>query len=484
MNNLASTILSAACNRSSDTFIECEETALSGAGFGRLAVQRAQQLRDENLKPGDCVIVATGRGNAYWSDLVAVWSLGLTAVPVHHDADEQFIATVERKTSPRVLLGELKQTTNVCTLPEPISLSGEVPTCIDVDSEALALIVFTSGSTGSPKGVALSHRALHANIRGAGAAIPYRPGERVFMAVPFRFISAISHFLVTVDQSGVLLGTEAMRLKADYIRVINDSRATATGGSPIQAGWIAEGAASAEINLRWIMSSGDHLPVPTIERLRAELPDTQVFTVYGITEVGGRLCILPAEEIDRHAGSVGKPIAGMSLAILQENGDPVAEGDEGEIYVRGDCLFSGYYNDAEITASCLDEKGFRTGDLGRRGADGWVYHRGRVDDVFKSAGLKVSTVPIEQALKKSGMFSDVAVLPEPHPFYGQAPAAYYVESNQGSFNKPQLMRFLRQNLPANHIPASFRAVDAVPRTGSGKVARAVLRAMTENKGAA
>ena len=233
---------------------------------------------------------------------------------------------------------------------------------------------------------------------------------------------------------------------------------------------------------RFWVSSGDHLPLPVIARLRRVLPGVRLFNMYGLTEVSGRLCILPPEELDARVGSVGRPIGDMRVAARRPDGAAAAAGETGELFVTGSLLMQGYLDEPEITASTLTAHGLRTGDFGRTDADGYVWIEGRKDDIIKRGGEKVSIIHVQQALQGLGRFADVAVLAAPDDILGHVPVAFVVPVEDG-FKASRVLRELRGVLPSSSLPSRIVAVPAIPRTGSGKAIRAELQAiLTEELG--
>jgi acyl-coenzyme A synthetase/AMP-(fatty) acid ligase len=242
-------------------------------------------------------------------------------------------------------------------------------------------------------------------------------------------------------------------------------QATCFGGSPIQLRWITEWCMTQQpIPLRLLMSSGDNLSISIIADINQYMPNTEIHVMYGLTEVGGRLSILHPNELNERKGSVGKPIGKLKLQIIDEEGILCAPQKPGNICVSGDYLFSGYLNDK----SPLEPFGFNTGDVGYLDADGYLYLLGRSDQVFKCAGKKVSTFPINNALRSIDAFQDSIAVPIAHDMLGHVPCVVYSLKKNAIFNKGNALSILRKILPANHLPRNFIEVAHIPRTGSGK----------------
>ena len=234
--------------------------------------------------------------------------------------------------------------------------------------------------------------------------------------------------------------------------------------------------------LRFWVSSGDHLPLPVIERFRRRLPGIALFNMYGLTEVSGRLCVLPPAELDARAGSVGRPIGDMQVLARDGDGGVLPPGETGELYVTGSLVMQGYLGEPETNARTLTQHGLRTGDFGHVDEDGFVWIAGRKDDIIKRGGEKVSTVHVQQALLALDRFADVAVIAAPDEILGHVPVAFVVPLEPVGFKATRVLRELRGLLPASSLPSRIVAVDEIPRTGSGKAIRADLQALLEASG--
>jgi acyl-CoA synthetase (AMP-forming)/AMP-acid ligase II len=228
---------------------------------------------------------------------------------------------------------------------------------------------------------------------------------------------------------------------------------------------------------RFWVSSGDHLPLPVIEKLRRVLPGVGLFNMYGLTEVSGRLCVLPPAELDVKVGSVGRPIGDMRVVARRGDLTEAAPGEQGELYVTGSLLMQGYLDEPEITANTLTAHGLKTGDFGKVDESGAVWIAGRKDDIIKRGGEKVSIIHVQEALQGLGRFADVAVVAAPDDILGHVPVAFVVPNEPEGFKASKLLRELRGVLPSTSLPSRVIAVEQIPRTGSGKAIRAELRRM-------
>ena len=352
-----------------------------------------------------------------------------------------------------------------------------------VREDELAMIMFTSGTTGLPKGVCQTLRAISGNAGRVAQTLGLRADDRIFVNTPPYFTSGICHFLTLMAGGGGTAGQLGFFFGAALLDEMARLGCTGFGGAPAHLVRVVEPLEEArEHSVRFWVSSGDHLPQHVIEKMRRVLPGVGLFNVYGLTEVSGRLCVLPPAAFDERPGSVGRPIADMDVVARRPDGGVAAAGETGELFVEGPLLMQGYLDEAEITARTLTEHGLRTGDFGHVDADGYVWIAGRKDDIIKRGGEKVSIIHVQQALQGLGRFADVAVLAAPDEILGHVPVAFVVPQEEG-FRASRLLRQLRSVLPSTSMPSRVIAVDAIPRTGSGKAVRAQLQALLDEDGA-
>ncbi len=477
--NVASIVSAALIGRGDAIAMDCGDGPLSRRDMLTQIARRQAQFTESGVADGTRVVISTSRGASFWIDMIALWALGAIAVPLNPDvsnAHAEAIFAAARPTHVNQSFAPMPQAfADLAPISDLPALSADEPSQLPafaaVAPNDLAGLFFTSGTTGLPKGVMIRHEMLIANMMATQSRIKLKATDRLFIAIPFRFISSISHILVAIVAGATFVGTEDRLAPADLVDRLDAHDVTAFGGAPVQLRFLSDALPTRLKSLRWMMSSGDHLSPEIIAKIRDIRPEMEIHTVYGLTEVAGRFCSLPAELIDVVPGSVGVPIAGMRVHVLDEDGTPCPPGEVGEVFANGLCCFEGYIGNAEATAKALTPYGFRTGDLGYMDDSGYLYLSGRSDSVFKRAGLKVSCLPIQDALMKLGQFEDVAVMPKDNDLAGAVPVAYYVLKDGVVFNRGEVLKALRQALPPNHLPAEFLALPTIPRTGSGKIQR-------------
>jgi len=339
--------------------------------------------------------------------------------------------------------------------------------------QEIGMIMLTSGTSGVPKAVPMTHASLWHNARETADRLKISPEDRIFINTPLYTTSSIIHLLTMLARGSSLVLERGFLFGSSILDQIDDFACTGFGGVPVHFFRMAAslGESAAPPTLRFLMNSGDHLPVSLIHEIRRGMPSVKLFCAYGLTEVAGRLCILDPAMLGQKTGSVGRPLKGMSVTVRDDAGSVVGPNIEGEIFVTGCCLMDGYLNNPEANIASMKSQGFATGDYGYIDSQGYLFLKGRRDDILKVGGEKVSLKMIEEAIVGFDDFADFMVAPFNDDHMGNIPCLYYVLKEGGEFNRRNLLKHLKTILPGTHIPPKFVEVPEIPRTSSGKAIR-------------
>ncbi len=350
--------------------------------------------------------------------------------------------------------------------------------CIDID---LAALIYTSGSTGQPKGVMLSHR----NILSAAASISQYLGiqsdEVILDLLPLSFDYGLYQVFLAFRAGATLVLERGLLYPNVFLNLIGEERVTALPLVPtILAILLQIDLAKYNLaSLRIVTNTGAALMPAQIRELRQRLPWVRIFSMYGLTECK-RVSYLPPEEIDRRPASVGRAMPNSETYIVDEEGHRVGAGVEGELVVRGANVMLGYWRRPEETNRVLrqgplpGERVLYTGDLFVADEDGFLYFRGRRDDVFKSRGERVSPREIELAISEHPGVAEVAVVAIPDPLLGNAIRAFILPKSGLTVTERELLRFCSENLETRLVPTSIEIRASFPRTSTGKIDRSRL----------
>ena len=360
---------------------------------------------------------------------------------------------------------------------------------IDTD---MAAILYTSGSTGKPKGVVLSHRNMVSGAKSVASYLENRPGDRLLAVLPLSFDAGLSQ-LTTAFASGATTVLMNYLLPRDVVTALAAGRITGLTAVPplwiqlSQLGWPD----AIATHLRYIANTGGHMPRATLDVLRAKLPHTKPYLMYGLTEAF-RSTYLPPDEVDKRPDSIGKAIPNAEILVLREDGSECAADEPGELVHRGALVGMGYWNDPEKTAErykplprrvdgaesglVLPEIAVFSGDTVKRDEEGFLYFIGRRDEMIKTSGYRVSPTEIEEALYATGLLDEAAAFGVKHPVLGQAIVVIATAKRAGdesdAVDVTRIKRACQKTLPAWMLPAVIELrAGSLPRNPNGKIDR-------------
>lgn len=340
---------------------------------------------------------------------------------------------------------------------------------IDLDP---ASIIYTSGSTGSPKGVLLSHLNVVSNTKSIAEYLHLSGDDRIMVTLPFCYIYGQSllttHFLVG---GSVVIENQFFYPKI-ILKTMKKTEVTGFAGVPSTFMRMLNRSAAKETEfetLRYVTQAGGHMAPSIREKVAGAFAPAQLYIMYGATEAAPRLTYLEPSKLSEKLSSIGKAIPNVEVLVVDKQGQPVAPHQTGEIVARGANIMLGYWNDPEATDEVIQNGYYHTGDLGQIDEEGYIYVVGRMKDMIKSNGFRVSAREVEDAIMEIDGIVEVAVTSVEDEATGEAIKAHVVlrDGEQTSFE--EIRRALKGRLPEYKIPRHVEIRDSLPKNASGKI---------------
>jgi acyl-CoA synthetase (AMP-forming)/AMP-acid ligase II len=341
-------------------------------------------------------------------------------------------------------------------------------------------VVFTSGTTGSPKGVVMTHgQTLRAYLDWCDWA-DLRPRDRYLIVNPFFHIFGYKAGCLASLMRGATIFPIAVFDPGVVLEAVERERITVLPGPPTLYQALLDHADRSKrdiASLRLAVTGAADIPVELIRRVREELPFERILTGYGLTEAGTVTGSKPEDDFEHIATTVGVPWPGFDVRTVDKTGADVAPGEPGEVAVRGETVMRNYLDDPEATAAAIDADGFlHTGDLGVFDADGYLRIVGRIKDMFIVGGFNAYPAEIENLLLRHPRIAQAAVIGVPDARLGEVGMAFVVPSPGEPVEPAEIMEWARDQMANYKVPRFLELIDALPLNATGKVMKDELRA--------
>lgn len=467
----------------------------------------ASTLEAKGVNPGDHVALVLGNSPAFLISYFAVLARGGVVIPINptYTPDEMAYILLDGDVkaivalSPLIAqakgaLSQLPQLKLVVSVPyadvpaeaergaiEFLPFADALMTAgvelIEVDEEDVAVILYTSGTTGKPKGALLAHRNLYSNAQSIGEYLEITPDDKALAALPMFHV-----FCLTVIVNAPLLrGATIVILPKfspqDVFDLVPKHRVSIFAGVPTMYNFLLQTAmkvpayTSALNHVRIFVSGGASLPVQLLETFESTFA-CKILEGYGLSEASPVTCFNPLHG-ERKAGSIGPSIVHVENKIVDELGEEVGVGEVGELIVRGPNVMKGYYKLPEETAVTLRDGWLYTGDLARRDEDGYFYIVDRKKDMVIVGGYNVYPREVEEVLYQHPGIVEAAVIGVPDAEQGEAVKAFVVTRDDVSIE--DIRAFAATKLAKYKQPTQIELIDELPRNTTGKILRTVLK---------
>lgn len=458
--------------------------------FFSQAVACAAALRARGLQPGERVAIVLPNRLEAATSVYGIWLAGCVAVPLNAQARARDFSPWLRHCDARIVvherghrdiedaMGDFDGTIQSLPLDDN---TGYVEASFapggTFERDSLAMLLYTSGTTGAPKGVMLSHANLLANAEAVIDYLQLTADDSVLDVLPFYYAYGASVLHTHLLTGGRIVLAPSLAFPHLVTQALQAESITGFCGVPSTYSLLLEHAPlSGQVapSLRYLTQAGGAMPARLVRRLRDALPHVRLFLMYGQTEATSRLTYLPPEDIDERAGSVGRALRDVEIRICRDDGTWASHGETGEVCARGPNVMLGYWNNPEATDAVLREGWLHTGDLGHLDAEGYLYLDGRRSDMIKTGAHRVNPADVEEAITELPWVIEAAVVGIDDDVMGQVIKAFVVVAQEQPRGEDRIRAHCRARLAPYKVPKQVEFIGALPRTASGKVRRVQL----------
>jgi long-chain acyl-CoA synthetase len=517
MNNRPQRLLGEALRFSASEHPDKTVAIYKGITYNYQSLQKSAEnfacyLVKEGIKKGDRVAIFLYNS---WQSAVSVYGITLAGgvfLVINPDTKAKKLNFILNDCSARLiitenqLLDELSSALNGQESVEQIIITGEVQTessngktyrnfekiiqtnghevnLPQVIPNDLAALIYTSGSTGFPKGVMMTHQSMVFTSWSLIEYLRLNASDRIMLVLPLAFDYGLYQLIMSVTIGGTLIIENSFNFPPEVFKQIELYKPTVFPAVPsIYAMMISMHKRTGITfeSIKKITNTAAALPAEFIDELKNLFPNSLIFKMYGLTECK-RVCYLEPELIDMKKSSVGKAIPGTEVLILSAEGNPVAPGEAGIVYVRGPHIMAGYWNNEELSNQMLKpgpvpgERMLCAQDLFKMDEDGFLYFLGRNDDIIKTRGEKVSPVEVENVIYKIEGVKEVAILGVPDVLLGESIIAFVTTYNNDLINEKEIRRECLSKLESFMVPQKILLITEMPKNSNGKIDKAMLK---------
>lgn len=502
MHNLAGILTDTAARFPERTALKLDDTVVSYAALDAMSAKVAGLLADRGVAPGDRVALVMPNIPQMAFVYYGALRHGAVVVPMNPLLKAREVAYHLQDSGARIAFAWEVVAAEVAAGAEEAGGGTEVipvdsaqflqllagadsrPGVAEVDDDDTAVILYTSGTTGRPKGAALTHRNLLTNARVAQSLLDTRETDVLFGGLPFFHVFGQTAALNSAVLSGAAISLLPRFDAGKALQIIERDRVSIFEGVPtMYVGMLRhpEVRSTDLSSMRGAITGGSAMPLEVLHEFE-EVFGIQLLEGYGLSETSPIVSFnVPGE--GRRAGSIGKPVSGMEVRMLAPDGAEVPVGEIGELSVRGEGVMKGYWKNDDATAAAIPDGWFRTGDLARFDEDGNIYIVDRKKDMILRGGYNVYPREVEEVLYEHPAVAEAAVIGVPHPLHGEEIVAVVGLREEASpaddAAREELVRditaFAKERLAAYKYPRRIELTDALPKGPTGKILKREIR---------
>ncbi|MBP7836423.1 MAG: acyl--CoA ligase [Candidatus Omnitrophica bacterium] len=476
------------------------EQAISFFRLSDSSSRFAASLKGLGVNKGDKVAIYLPSWPEYIFSYLAIWRIGATAVPLDFMLTEDELASCLEHAEAKILIAKPKASLSLAALKKRCPDLKEIITCQDktegclffddcleknpaspvktqIQDQDYAIIFYTSGTTGRPKGVLINYLQLSAPPKSMEFFVNADLGEKdtTLCALPFSHLGGLIYIQNTIV-FGLKLVLMERFIPSEFLKNIQNHK--------VNFFWIVPSMYYALLqlkefetfdlsSLRWVVTFGASSSPDALRRFHQYCPKAQLLNGWGLTETNAPSVVLPMGS--KKLESVGRPAPWIEVRIFDDQANAARPGEIGEICVKSWVVTDGYYKDAELTRQTFKDGWFCTGDLGKFDSEGDLYIVGRKKEMIKVAGEIVFEPEVEAVIHKHPDVAEAAVIGVADKMRGEVPKAWVVLKEGKALKEDELRYFLREHLAHFKIPHYFAFVSALPKNRTGKIDKEILR---------
>jgi feruloyl-CoA synthase len=481
------------------SFLRFQGAGLSYAEVDQASRRAAALFTELGVRAGDRIALMCYNTPGFVYAMLGAWRIGAVIVPINHKMQSPEVDYILQHAGARLCVFDGALASVVARLRSRVLLLSTDTPCdgvthfdtaigdivgidgVDLDEQSPAEILYTSGTTGAPKGCVHSHRNLVLTAMNISLAISISRDERLLMTVPIWHASPCNNWLLgTLYMGGSVVLLREYEPK-HFLEALELERITLCFGPPVI--YTAALAAVPDVarydlsSVRALLYGGGPIGPDVARRLMDSYRTDRFYQVYGMTETGPLgTALYPSEQLTK-AGSIGKiAMPGVDLRLVLDDGQEAAAGQVGEIWMRSEAMMLGYLADPQATAAAFaDGDWYRTGDLAKKDNDGYLFIVDRAKDVIITGGENVYSKEVEDVISAHSGVAEVAVVGRAHSEWGETVIAYVIRAAASDVDGNSLKHYLADKMAPYKIPREFYFVDALPRTPTGKLQKHLIR---------
>lgn len=488
MSNLAQSLLETAAEHDGHPALRMDDAVLTYGEFRDAALRVAASLRARGVAPGDRVGMVLPNVLSFPVVFYGALLAGAAVVPMNpllkareveyylRDSGARLVVALEGSADPVVEAAGAVGVTAVTVgpgLPEPLMDAEPLSAVVERADDDLAVILYTSGTTGQPKGAELTHANMAGNARTTADTLAENTADDVIMGcLPLFHVFGLTCGLNTAVLKGSTLTLLPRFDGSKALSVIARDQVTIFDGVPTMFSGMLHSPEAGEhdvSSLRLCVSGGSAMPVEVMRSFEETFGCT-ILEGYGLSETSP-VASFNHPHAERKPGSIGTPIAGVEMRLVDDDGADVPAGEVGEIAIRGENVMRGYWGKPEETAAAIPDGWFRTGDLARQDDDGYFFIVDRKKEMIIRGGYNVYPREIEEALYEHPAVAEVACIGVAHPELGEEVAAAVALKPGASAEVDELREFAKARVAAYKYPRHLWLVDSLPKGPTGKILR-------------